>query len=68
VREARGFNRPPALAHALTRRGDVLAGQGAWEEAATAYQEALALRRSFNQRHLTVEPLAGLAEIGCGRP
>lgn len=60
--QARHYDRPPALAQALTRRGDVLARQGQWGTAIDVYQQALDVRRSLNQKHLAVEALIGLAE------
>jgi adenylate cyclase len=52
-----------ALAYALTAQGHALLEQGSLDLAENSFQEALDLRNRAGQTHLTIEPLAGLAEI-----
>ena len=47
--------------HILSRLGFALENLGRVEEAGERYREALKLRREAHQRHLAIEPLAGLA-------
>lgn len=67
VAEARGYDRPPAIASALTRRGQINARRGAWDAAVADHGEALKIRRTLRQDHLAVEPLAGLAAAALAR-
>lgn len=48
---------------AQTLLGHALAGASQTEAAATAYKEALGVRRRLNQPHLAIEPQAGLARL-----
>jgi tetratricopeptide (TPR) repeat protein len=53
----------PNQGYALTYLGHARKGLRHLDEAATAYQQALDLRRELEQPHLATEPLAGLARI-----
>jgi DNA-binding SARP family transcriptional activator/Tfp pilus assembly protein PilF len=49
--------------YALADVGRALAALGRQVEAADSYRQALTLRRELGQQNLTMEPLAGLAEV-----
>lgn len=51
------------MAHSLTYLGHALTGLGYEEEAAAAYNQAIALRQEMGQHPLTIEPRAGLARL-----
>jgi tetratricopeptide (TPR) repeat protein len=55
------------LAFALTNLGHALHGLEQLEEAAAAYQQALALRYELGEIHLTLDPLAGIARISLAK-
>ncbi len=67
VEIAQKISARPTLADNLTRFGQILMGLGCLDEAAAAYQRALALRQDMGQAHLATEPLAGLAEVCLAR-
>lgn len=54
---------PSTIAFAQTCFGDALVGLGWSAEAATMYNEALAIRRQLKQEYQQLEPLAGLATV-----
>lgn len=60
---ARELGAKPTLAYVLTLYGHVLAGLGRLADAAEVYLQALVLRRELGQPHLTLDPLAGLADV-----
>jgi predicted ATPase/DNA-binding SARP family transcriptional activator len=59
----RRLNDPSAEAHVSLCLGRALAGQGALDEAAAAYAQALALQRELGQHNRVPAALAGLAGV-----
>jgi tetratricopeptide (TPR) repeat protein len=55
------------LATLLTQLGNALAGLAEFDDAVSAYQQALDLRRDLGQPHLATEPQAGLARVALAR-
>jgi len=60
---AREIGDRSAEAWALIYLGHANLGLGNYQEAATAYEETLYIRYSFEQYSLAMEPLAGLAQV-----
>lgn len=54
---------PESTAYILIQQGAILTALGRLEEAATAYRQAVALRRDLAGSPQTIEPLAGLAHV-----
>lgn len=59
----KGIGHKPGEAVALTFLGHALTTLGQYEEAQRAYQEALNIRIDLGQENLSMESLAGLAEV-----
>jgi tetratricopeptide (TPR) repeat protein len=66
IATAQDYNRPSALAYALTRQADIWAAQAKWRQAAIAYEEAAQLWVAADQFHLAVEAWGGLAHVAHG--
>jgi tetratricopeptide (TPR) repeat protein len=62
LRIAQGIGARPTEARVWLFVGHIWAGRGRLEEAKAAYRQALTLRQNMGQTHLTLEPLAGLAQ------
>jgi tetratricopeptide (TPR) repeat protein len=62
LRIAQGIGARPTEARVWLFVGHMWAGRGRLEEAKAAYRQALTLRQNMGQTHLTLEPLAGLAQ------
>ncbi|MCB0009470.1 MAG: hypothetical protein KDE04_23555, partial [Anaerolineales bacterium] len=61
---------PRGLAQSLVQLGHLKAGQGRWDAATAAYQEALADLEGLGFEHRAIEPALGLAraELAAGQP
>lgn len=60
---AQELNLRPLLSEALVRQAQVMSRWGKLKSAFAAWLQALAIRRTLNQPHLAIEPLAGLAGL-----
>ncbi|MEA4907369.1 MAG: tetratricopeptide repeat protein [Anaerolineaceae bacterium] len=58
-----GLGARPNEALVANLTGQVQAGLGCLDQAARSFRHALALRKAMGQTHLTLEPLAGLAQV-----